>query len=75
MELREWIVKQSNNDEYSCMERVYEHLSDKLGVGKSSIKQWALGHRRVAAEHVITIEKLTDGMVTRHQLRRDLYPD
>jgi DNA-binding transcriptional regulator YdaS (Cro superfamily) len=75
MELREWIVNQSTEGEYACMERVYEHLSEKLGVGKGSIKQWALGQRRVSAEYVILIEELTNGMVTRSQLRQDLYPD
>jgi DNA-binding transcriptional regulator YdaS (Cro superfamily) len=75
MKLREWIVDQSTEGDYACMERVYEHLSEKLGVGKGSIKQWALGQRRVGAEHVLTIEKLTNGMVTRNQLRQDLYPD
>ena len=50
-------------------------MSGILGVGKSSIRQWVDGQRRISAEHVLNIEKITNGEVTRQQLRADLYPD
>jgi hypothetical protein len=75
MELKEWVVSQTAMGNYACYERVYDHMSGILGVGKSSIRQWVDGQRRISAEHVLNIEKITNGEVTRQQLRADLYPD
>lgn len=43
-----------------------------LGVSQMTISVWC--KTRVPAEHVIKIEKLTDGLVTRYDLRPDIYP-
>jgi hypothetical protein len=75
MNFRDWSLVVINNNEYESLERLYEILGSNLGVKAGSVKQWALGQRRVSAEHVISLERLTEGRVTRHSIRRDLYPD
>jgi DNA-binding transcriptional regulator YdaS (Cro superfamily) len=45
-------------------------LARRLGVNKSSITLWGL--RRIPAERVLEIEKLTG--IPRHDLRPDIYP-
>jgi DNA-binding transcriptional regulator YdaS (Cro superfamily) len=75
MELREWVVAQTENGKYACMERVYEDMSARLGVGTGSVRQWVTGHREVGAKHVLKIEKITDGKVSGKDLRSDIYPD
>jgi DNA-binding transcriptional regulator YdaS (Cro superfamily) len=49
----------------------YAALAEGLGVSRQAIYQWR--DKRVPAERVLQIEKLTG--VTRHELRPDLYPD
>lgn len=49
-------------------------LARRLEVTSGLVWQWLNGHRRVAAEQVLPIEKATDGAVTRYDLRPDLYP-
>ena len=75
MELREWVVAQTLNGKYACMERVYEDMSARLGVGAGSVRQWVTGHREVGAKHVLKIENITGGEVSGKDLRRDIYPD
>ena len=75
MQLRDWVVHQTEIGNFACMERCYEHISEVLGVGTSSVRQWVSGQRRISGEHVLKIEKITDGVVTRNHLRSDLYPD
>lgn len=49
-------------------------LARAIGKRQSHIWTWLNRDRRVPAEAVIPIERATDGQVTRHQLRPDLYP-
>lgn len=49
-------------------------LAERLGVTPSLISQWISGHRPIAAEQAIPIEKATDGAVKRHETRPDIYP-
>jgi DNA-binding transcriptional regulator YdaS (Cro superfamily) len=49
-------------------------FAQRLGVTQGMVWQWLNGHRRVAAEQVLPIEGATDGKVSRHELRPDLYP-
>jgi DNA-binding transcriptional regulator YdaS (Cro superfamily) len=49
-------------------------LARRLKVTPGLVWQWLNGHRRIAAERVLSIENATDGKVTRHDLRPDLYP-
>lgn len=45
-------------------------LARRLGVNKSSITLW--GQRRVPAERVLEVERITG--IPRHELRPDIYP-
>jgi DNA-binding transcriptional regulator YdaS (Cro superfamily) len=38
------------------------------------VKIWAYNIKPIAAHHVLPLEKLTQGAVSRHDLRADLYP-
>ena len=49
-------------------------LASRIGVSPSLISQWLSGHRPIAAEQVIPIERATGGAVKRHELRPDIYP-
>jgi DNA-binding transcriptional regulator YdaS (Cro superfamily) len=49
-------------------------LARALEVHPSLISQWLSGHRPIAAEQVLPIEKATGGRVSRHDLRPDIYP-
>ena len=46
-------------------------LAQALGVTRQAVTKW---EKRVPAERVLSIEALTGGRVTRHELRPDLYP-
>ena len=43
----------------------------KVGVTQSMIGQWIHGRRPVSTECAVTIERVTDGQVTRQELRPD----
>lgn len=45
-------------------------LARALGITSQAVYKW----RRVPAERVIDVERATRGLVTRHELRPDLYP-
>lgn len=47
-------------------------LAAKLGVSDEAVRKWK---RRVPAERVLEIESATNGVVTRHELRPDIYPE
>lgn len=49
-------------------------LADKLGVTEVAVRHWVNRNRRVTAERVPAIEAATEGQVTRHDLRPDLWP-
>lgn len=46
-------------------------IAKQLNITTQAISQWA----RVPAERVIPIEKISGGVVTRHELRPDIYPE
>lgn len=48
-------------------------LADSLKVSPQVIFNWR--KRGVPAERVLDVERATDGRVTRHELRPDLYPE
>lgn len=51
------------------------HLAARIGVKQQVISFWLTKSRLgVAAEYVIPIERATNGAVTRHELRPDIYP-
>jgi DNA-binding transcriptional regulator YdaS (Cro superfamily) len=47
-------------------------LAAKLGVSQPVVSNWK--KRGVPANRVLAVEAATDGKVTRHELRPDLYP-
>lgn len=48
-------------------------LATKLGITKAAVHQWTLKGRRVPAQHCVAIEAATDGVVTRYDLRPDVF--
>ena len=48
-------------------------LAVKLGITAQAVQQW-VEKGQPPAERVLDIERATDGKITRHQLRPDLYP-
>lgn len=44
-----------------------------LRVSPGAVWQWCNGYQ-IAAENVLPVERATNGKVTRHDLRPDLYP-
>ena len=64
-----------------ALKRAVEHvgsqkaLADKLGVTQSVVWYWLEKSRHgCPAEHVLKIEEVTDGKVSRHDLRPDIWP-
>lgn len=49
-------------------------LARRVEVTPGMVWQWVHSHRKIAAENVLKIEKATEGKVSRHELRPDLYP-
>ena len=49
-----------------------DKLAEEMKVTKQAITKW---RRRVPSERVLGIERLTNGAVSRHELRPDLYPE
>jgi len=50
-------------------------LARAIGTKQQNVWGWLNGSKRVPAEFVIPIEKATDGRVTRHEIRPDIYPE
>ena len=50
-------------------------LADDLGVSPSFVSQCLSGHRKLPIEHCKSIELMTGGLVTRDQLRPDIYDE
>lgn len=50
-------------------------LAKKLGVTPQHVWNWLNRDEKVPAEQAIPIETATEGKVSRHDLRPDLYPD
>lgn len=48
-------------------------LARAIGVKQGHVWQW-LNKTRVPAEYVLRIESATEGRVSRHELRPDIYP-
>jgi DNA-binding transcriptional regulator YdaS (Cro superfamily) len=48
-------------------------LARQLGIGVAAVTHWKR-RGRIPADRVLSIERLTNGQVTRHEMRPDLYP-
>lgn len=61
--------------EYLAKEKISQkQFADRVGVTQSMVWQWLNKKRGIAAEKVIPIESATEGKVSRHDLRPDIYP-
>lgn len=65
MNLKEYLAKH---------ELTQTEFASRVPVNQGLLSQWLSGRRRIAAEHVLNIERATAGNVTRHDLRPDIYP-
>ena len=54
-------------------------LAAKLGVSQPTVSDWANGKKPISEKRCVAIERLTDGMVTRVELRphdwQDIWPE
>lgn len=48
-------------------------LAARLGVSKSTVSSWRHGRFRIPAERCRQLESLSDGLVTVHDLRPDVF--
>ena len=53
--------------------RSQTEFARRLGVSQGLVWQWIDGRTRITAERAIQIERATDGVVSRQELRPDLY--
>jgi DNA-binding transcriptional regulator YdaS (Cro superfamily) len=49
-------------------------LAKAVGKTQKHVWNWMNRDKRVPAEYVLDIEKATNGQVSRHELRPDIYP-
>jgi DNA-binding transcriptional regulator YdaS (Cro superfamily) len=54
--------------------RICQYIARKLKVGESSINHWRNGTRRISPLLALRLENLTNGLITRSELRPDIYP-
>jgi DNA-binding transcriptional regulator YdaS (Cro superfamily) len=75
MTLLEYARKQKAESwQVSSLDQLWRELAEELSVHPSLVKIWAYKIKPIAAHHVLRLEKLTQGAVSRHDLRPDLYP-
>jgi DNA-binding transcriptional regulator YdaS (Cro superfamily) len=48
-------------------------LGRRLNISRAQIHRYLTGRRRITAERAVQIEHVTEGNVTRHELRPDLF--
>jgi DNA-binding transcriptional regulator YdaS (Cro superfamily) len=53
--------------------RCQAHLALDLGVDPSLVTHWLKGRKRITAERAVQIERATGGLVTREELRPDIF--
>ena len=53
---------------------ITHHEGRDVPLTQGAVSKWCTGAVRLPGEYVLSIEEWTGERVTRHQLRRDLYP-
>lgn len=48
-------------------------FAKQIGVSQGLVWQWITGKTRITVERAIEIERKTDGKITRHELRPDIF--
>lgn len=71
--LKGYIKQRVKDGSYSSKREAYEHLASIVKVKASTIKTWT-STTIVKSEYVLALEYATDGNVSRHTLRPDIYP-
>ncbi len=62
--------------EYLAEYRISQkELARRVGVTQGMVSQWLRKHRPISAEKVLPLERATDGLVSRQELRPDIYPE
>ena len=54
--------------------KICQEIAKKLNVGESSVNHWRNGTRRISPLLALRLEHITDGVITRKELRPDIYP-
>ena len=67
-------LQRAIDDAGSQVELARRIATPALPIKQQHIWNWLNRDKEVPAEAVIPIEKATDGRITRHELRPDLYP-
>lgn len=67
------IIQYINDFDYSIRQEKVEDLAKKVGVSVSTVRSWMYFTRFPHALKVDKIEKATNNMVTRYDLRPDLF--
>lgn len=66
-------------NQVSALNKAIEHcgsatkLAQKIGVTLMSVSHWRAGRNAISAERAKQIELATNGAVTRHELRPDIF--
>jgi len=50
-------------------------LARRCGIKQQNVYNWLHRNKRVSVQHVLKVEAATNGLVTRHELRPDIYPN
>jgi DNA-binding transcriptional regulator YdaS (Cro superfamily) len=67
-------VRAMNLDRYlSTQSLSQQEFADRLGVTQGMVWQWVRGRQRITAERALQIEKATAGLVSKHDLRPDVF--
>lgn len=56
-----------------CEQHGQTTLANLLGVTQGAVWQWLNGYQRITAERAIEIERVTQGAVSKHELRPDVF--
>lgn len=69
-----WLMKNNLIEQIITIAGSQTALAEGLGVSQTLVWKWLHGKAKVTPEHVIPLEKISNGEVSRSQLRPDLYP-
>jgi DNA-binding transcriptional regulator YdaS (Cro superfamily) len=70
MNLKEYIQSYQRTERA----KIKKNIEDVLKVSSSTVRLWMCGKRRMASEKALRLEEWSDGLLTRYDLRPDIYP-
>jgi len=71
MTLHDWVASFPRDERPAARAALGRHL----GCSEIYIRSMANGNRQIPAELVLSIERYTKGVVSRHDMRPDIYPN